>query len=90
MKVINVRIELGKVKGTAVSHIKGNLVDLESDLKGTTRKYYALKNYINLHVQLEISINAVQEIFKFKVMSDALKEELLIPVSATFTIMPND
>jgi hypothetical protein len=32
------RIELGTVGGTAVSHIKGNLVDLESDLKGTTRK----------------------------------------------------
>lgn len=32
------RIELGTVGGTAVSHIKGNLVDLETDLKGITRK----------------------------------------------------
>ena len=32
------RIELGTVGGTAVSHIKGNLVDLESELKGNTRK----------------------------------------------------
>ena len=31
------RIELGTVGGTNVSHIKGNLVDLESDLRGTTR-----------------------------------------------------
>lgn len=28
------RMELGVVGGTAVSHIKGNLVDLESDLRG--------------------------------------------------------
>ena len=32
------RIELGTVGGTAVSHIKGNLVDLEGDLLGITRK----------------------------------------------------
>ena len=32
------RMELGVVGGTAVSHIKGNLVDLETDLKGITRK----------------------------------------------------
>ena len=32
------RIELGVVGGTAVSHIKGNLVDLETDLMGITRK----------------------------------------------------
>lgn len=31
------RIELGLVGGTAVSNVKGNLVDLESDLKGITR-----------------------------------------------------
>ena len=31
------RVELGIVGGTAVSHVKGNLVDLESDLRGTTR-----------------------------------------------------
>ncbi len=31
------RIELGVVGGTAVSHIKGNLVDLETDLRGQTR-----------------------------------------------------
>jgi hypothetical protein len=31
------RHELGLVGGTAVSHIRGNLVDLESDLMGTTR-----------------------------------------------------
>jgi len=31
------RHELGIVGGTAVSHIKGNLVDLENDLRGATR-----------------------------------------------------
>jgi len=31
------RHELGIVGGTAVSHSKGNLVDLESDLRGQTR-----------------------------------------------------
>jgi hypothetical protein len=31
------RMEFGIVGGTAVSHAKGNLVDLESDLRGTTR-----------------------------------------------------
>jgi len=31
------RIELGLVGGTAVSHVKGNMVDLESDLFGITR-----------------------------------------------------
>jgi len=32
------RHELGLVGGTAVSHIKGNLIDLENDLRGATRK----------------------------------------------------
>jgi hypothetical protein len=31
------RHELGLVGGTAVSHVEGNLVDLESDLRGQTR-----------------------------------------------------
>lgn len=31
------RHELGLLGGTAVSHISGNLVDLESDLRGQTR-----------------------------------------------------
>jgi hypothetical protein len=31
------RHELGLVGGSAVSHVKGNLVDLESDLRGQTR-----------------------------------------------------
>jgi len=31
------RMELGIVGGTAVSHINGNMVDLESDLRGQTR-----------------------------------------------------
>ena len=31
------RMELGIVGGTAVSQIKGNLVDLENDLRGQTR-----------------------------------------------------
>jgi hypothetical protein len=31
------RMEFGLVGGTNVSHISGNLVDLESDLMGTTR-----------------------------------------------------
>ena len=32
------RMELGTVGGASVSHIKGNLVDLETDLMGITRK----------------------------------------------------
>lgn len=31
------RHELGLVGGTAVSHVRGNMVDLESDLRGQTR-----------------------------------------------------
>lgn len=31
------RHELGIVGGTSVSHVQGNLVDLESDLRGQTR-----------------------------------------------------
>ena len=31
-------MDLGVIGGTAVSHIRGNLVDLETDLRGTTRK----------------------------------------------------
>jgi len=33
------RMELGIVGGTAVSQIKGNLVDLENDLRGSTRTF---------------------------------------------------
>lgn len=32
------RMELGIIGGTAVSNIRGNLVDLETDLKGISRK----------------------------------------------------
>jgi hypothetical protein len=32
------RMELGLVGGAAVSHVKGNLVDLETDLRGQTRR----------------------------------------------------
>ena len=54
------RHELGLVGGTAVSHIKGNLVDLENDLRGATRvsslcpkkKYYPSKdNKININAK---------------------------------------
>lgn len=31
------RVELGMIGGTAVSHISGNLVDLENDLRGQNR-----------------------------------------------------
>jgi hypothetical protein len=31
------RIELGSVGGTNVSHVKGNLIDLENDLRGQNR-----------------------------------------------------
>lgn len=43
------RMELGIVGGTNVSHIKGNLVDLETDLRGTTRvaSKCPTKKYIN-------------------------------------------
>ena len=33
------RHEFGLVGGTAVSHVEGNLVDLESDLRGQTRTH---------------------------------------------------
>ena len=33
------RMELGVVGGNNVSQIKGNIVDLESDLKNITKKY---------------------------------------------------
>lgn len=36
------RHELGLVGGTAVSHSKGNLVDLESDLRGQTCLYHVV------------------------------------------------
>lgn len=32
------RMELGIVGGTAVSHVRGNMVDLESDLRGQSNK----------------------------------------------------
>lgn len=32
------RMELGLIGGSAVSHVKGNLVDLETDLRGQTRR----------------------------------------------------
>ena len=32
------RMELGLVGGAAVSHVKGNLVDLETELRGSTRQ----------------------------------------------------
>lgn len=43
------RMEFGTVGGTNVSHIKGNLVDLETDLRGTTRlaSKCPTKKYIN-------------------------------------------
>jgi len=41
---------LGLVGGTAVSHIKGNLVDLESDLRGQTR--YLTRCTNNMHHQV--------------------------------------
>lgn len=39
------RMQLGIVGGTAVSHIKGNLVDLENDLRGQTRPATKCANY---------------------------------------------
>jgi len=48
------RHQLGLVGGTAVSHIKGNLVDLESELKGQTR--YISKCGGNLYVPTEDGI----------------------------------
>lgn len=45
------RHELGLVGGTAVSHINGNMVDLESELRGQTR--YNTKCTKNAAVPLE-------------------------------------
>lgn len=39
------RPELGIVGGTAVSHINGNLVDLENDLRGANRSSTRCPNY---------------------------------------------
>ena len=49
------RMELGVVGGTAVSHIKGNLVDLESDLRGQNHPttHCPSKN-INLNAKLKL------------------------------------
>lgn len=52
------RHELGLVGGTAVSHIQGNLVDVENDLRGATRinsncnelKFQSNKNHNMLHL----------------------------------------
>lgn len=42
------RHSLGLIGGTSVSHIKGNLVDLESDLRGQTR--YLTKCHTHNHL----------------------------------------
>lgn len=39
------RMELGIVGGTSVSHISGNLIDLENDLRGQTRPYSKCPEY---------------------------------------------
>ncbi len=39
------RPELGVVGGTAVSHITGNLIDLENDLRGQTRPHSHCPQY---------------------------------------------
>lgn len=39
------RVELGVVGGTAVSHVTGNLVDLENDLRGQNRPNTHCPNY---------------------------------------------
>ena len=39
------RVELGVVGGMNVSHIKGNLIDLENDLRGQTRPVTKCSNY---------------------------------------------
>lgn len=39
------RVELGIVGGTAVSHISGNLVDLENDLRNANRPNTQCPNY---------------------------------------------
>ena len=48
------RHQLGFVGGTSVSHIKGNMVDLESELRGQTR--YVSKCGTNLYVPTEDGI----------------------------------
>lgn len=45
------RHQLGLVGGTAVSHVKGNMVDLESELRGQTR--YISKGCDNMYRPLE-------------------------------------
>ena len=47
------RHTLGLVGGPAVSHIAGNLVDLESDLRGQTR--YVTKCVDHQHKPIEVS-----------------------------------
>ena len=56
------RMELGIVGGTAVSHIKGNLVDLETDLRGQTRRTTKCPSKLyQIHALREILITASQE-----------------------------
>ena len=58
------RHELGLVGGANVSHIKGNLVDLESDLRGQTRnhsKCSKTKYKPNTNNQIEFISNGTNE-----------------------------
>jgi hypothetical protein len=48
------RHQLGLIGGTSVSHIKGNLVDLDSELRGQTR--IVSKCFDNLYVPTEDGI----------------------------------
>ena len=48
------RHQLGLLGGTAISHVKGNLVDLDSELRGQTR--ILSKCHTNLYVPTEDGI----------------------------------
>lgn len=55
------RHELGLVGGTAVSHVQGNLVDLESELRGQTRlaTMCATKQHLPAHVKPASSASVI-------------------------------
>ena len=79
------RMELGLVGGTAVSQIKGNLVDLENDLRGTTRSASLCpsKHYVpNCANQTETLANLNK--FNLMIPEDANNKLLLILAYYTY------
>ena len=62
------RNELGLIGGNNVSQIRGNLVDLENDLRGTTRNASLCpKSIISLHAKIQLIVNQKVLIYRTNV-----------------------